>query len=123
MANTYPKTPGASTRYFTAYLADVSAPSVAYIRPGFRGKIKSISGVLGGAITGTNSTVTTKINTTAVTGGALTVVQSGSAAGDVATATPTGANTFTATDVIRLDSDGASSTTATYYFTVEVEAV
>lgn len=123
MANTYPRTPSATTQYISAYMADVSAPSKAYICPGFRGKIKNVRTVLGGAITGADSIVTVKINTTAVTGGTITITQSGSAAGDIDTCTPTGLNTFTATDYIAFDTDGASSTTQPLFIVAEIEAV
>lgn len=123
MANTYPETPKAGSQYMTTYMADVSAASKAYIIPGFRGKIRKVNTVLGGAITGADSVVTVKINSTAVTGGTITVANSGSAAGDVDTCTPTALNTFTATDILTFDSDGASSTTQPLYITAILEPV
>lgn len=121
MANTYPKKPKLTTQFLTSYLADVSADSSAYLIPGFAGKIKSVKTVLGAAITGADANVVTKINSTAVTGGALVITQSGSAAGDVDSCTPTGANTFGVNDIIVFDSGGESSTTAPLYITVELE--
>jgi hypothetical protein len=121
MPNTYPATPKLKTRYMTTYMADVSADSNAYLIPGFACKIKSVKTVLGAAITGANAVVATKINSTAVTGGSITITQAGSAAGDVDSCTPTAANTVGVNDIIVFDSDGASSTTAPLFITVELE--
>ncbi len=123
MPNTYPKTPKAGTQYMTAYLADVSAASKSYIIPGFRGKIREVNTVLGGAITGADAAVTVKINSTSVTGGTITVANSGSAAGDVDSCTPTALNTFGPSDIIVFDSDGASSTTQPLYITAVLEPI
>ena len=46
-----------------------------------------------GALTTGDATLTAKIGSTAITGGVLTITQSGSAAGDVDEAVPTAANT------------------------------
>lgn len=123
MPNIYPKTPAAGSQFMTTYMADVSAASSAYIIPGFRGKIREVNTVLGGAITGADSVVTVRINSTAVTGGTITIANSGSAAGDVDSCTPTGANTFGPTDVLVFTSDGASSTTQPLYITARLEPV
>lgn len=94
-------------------ITDVSAASTAYSVAPVAGTVSKIYGVLGGAITGANSAVTSNIAGVAITNGGLTVVQSGSAAGDVSTATPTAANTVAAGDKMTFVTDGASSTTAT----------
>ena len=51
----------------------------------------------------------------------ITVAQSGSAAGDVDSCTPSGNNTFTATDAIEVETDGASTGTVEVVVTIEVE--
>lgn len=99
-------------------LADVSAASSAYCVAGAAGVINKIYSRLGGAITGADSALTTAISTgggafTAITNGGWTVAQSGSALNDIDSATPTAANTVAAGDVLRVTTDGASSTTAT----------
>jgi hypothetical protein len=93
------------------YMADVSAASSTWAYVPVRGKVIKVGSILAGAITGANSALTTEINGTAVTGGAWTVTQSGSAAGDVDSAIPTAANAVKVGDAFEWISDGASSTT------------
>jgi hypothetical protein len=69
--------------------------------------------VLNAALATGDATLTLAINGTAVTGGVLTVTQSGSAAGDVDSASPTAAATFAAGDVITVTGGGASTATST----------
>lgn len=107
-------------KYLTAYLADVSAASSTFVVSPARGKVVAIYTALHGAITGADSALTAKINGTAITGGAITVAYSGSAAGDVDSCVPTGANVVNAGDAIEIASDGASSTTAGLTVTVVI---
>ncbi len=121
MANTYPNTPKVSRRFITAQIADVSAAGQIYVVPGFRGKIIRAYTALNSAITGADAGLTLKIGGTAVTGGTITITQSGSASGDVDSCTPTGANSFTSTQAVEIETDGASSTTAIVTVTLELE--
>lgn len=107
-------------RTLTIEMNDVSAASSAFVVTPFRGTIVEIHGVLHGAITTANSAVTTEINGAAVTGGGMTVVQSGSGAGSVFSAYPTAANSVQPGDVIEIISNGGSSTTARMTFTVVI---
>jgi hypothetical protein len=59
----------------------------------FSGKVVQVYSVIEGALTTGDATLTAKIGSTAITGGVLTITQSGSAAGDVDEAVPTAANT------------------------------
>src|ERR1700682_866674 len=79
----------------------------AYTRAPFRGKVIKVGSVLYGAITTADAVVATAINGTAITGGAITIAQSGSAAGQVDTATPTGANDGNEDDAISFPPSGA----------------
>lgn len=106
--------------YLSVDMTDVSAPSTSYIPSPVAGIISKVSVILGAAITGANSTITTKIGSTSVTGGAITVAYSGSAAGSVFSATPTAANTVVAGDNINFTTDGASSTTSRGTIVVEI---
>jgi hypothetical protein len=119
----YPYESPMQNKLVTVNMADVGAAASAWVVPGFDGRIKRINGVLSTAITGANSVITTKIGGTAVTGGTLTVIQSGSAAGNVASAIPTGANVFRATDAIEFASDGGATNSSVYCITVELEPV
>lgn len=79
----------------------------------FAGTIATAFTVLNAALATGNATLTLAIGGTAVTGGVMTVTQSGSAAGDVDTCTPSAAATFAAGDVVSVTGGGASTATAT----------
>lgn len=106
--------------YLSVDMTDVSTASTSYIPSPVAGTISKVSIILSAAITGANSVVTTKIGSTAVTGGAVTLAYSGSAAGSVFSATPTAANTVAAGSNINFTTDGASSTTSRGTIVVEI---
>lgn len=94
-------------------MTDVSAASTVYSVAPVAGTISKIYSSLGGAITVADSALTSQINGVGITNGDWTVAYTGSAAGDVDSATPTAANTVAAGDKVAFISDGGSSTTAT----------
>ena len=106
--------------YLTVDMTDVSAASTVYLPSPVVGTISKITSILGGAITGADSIVTGKIGSTAITNGAFTVAYSGSAAGDVDSATPTALNTVAVGSNINFTTDGVSSTTARLTILVEI---
>ncbi len=76
------------------------------------GTISKIYSVLEGAALATgNATLTGKINGTAITNGAITITQAGSAIGDVDVATPTALNVVDVGDVIELLVGGTNTDT------------
>lgn len=77
------------------------------------GTITLVQTVLNGALATGDATFTTAIAGTGVTGGVVTATQSGSAAGDVDSATPTALNTVAVGDLITVTGGGSSSATAT----------
>lgn len=85
------------------------------------GTVSKVYGVLGGAITVADAAVVTNIAGTPITNGGFTVAQSGSAAGDIDSATPTAANTVTAGQALTAVSDGGSTDAATedVYFVIQ----
>lgn len=91
------------------HLADGAAVTTAYTVSPIRGKIVKVQAVAG-AVVDSDRTITTSIGATAITGGAITQTASGSAAGDVSSATPTAANAVNEGDTISFASDGAGST-------------
>lgn len=93
-------------------IPDVSAPSSVWATPGFRGRVRKVVTTLQTAITGADAGVTLEIGGTLVAGSEIVITQSGSAAGDIDTATPTSANNFTEDQAIEVITDGDSSTTA-----------
>lgn len=88
--------------------------------PNFAGSITKLRTILNGALATGNATATVAINGTNVTNGAVTMTQSGSAAGDVAVATPTALNTFAAGDKITVTIGGSSTATATANMSMEL---
>lgn len=121
MSNTYPNTPPASRRFITVEIADISTAGQKYVVPGFRGKIVRAYSVINGAIATADADLTLKIGGSAVTGGVITVATASSAAGDVDSCTPTGANGFTSTQAIEVETDGASTNTVEVVVTLELE--
>lgn len=116
----YPYIPDSRNIFVTAYLADISTAGQIYVTPGFSGRIRAAHTALNGAISGANAGITLKINGTAVTGGTITIAHSGSAAGDIDSCVPTGANSFTADQAIEIETDGASTDTAAVMITLEL---
>ena len=96
--------------FITAEIEDVSPASSTFVGVPDGGKIVKIITALQGAISGGNAAITFEIGGTAVTGGAITVAHSGSAAGDVDTAEPTAANSVNEGQAIEMITDGGSST-------------
>lgn len=76
-------------------------------------KIKSASVVLNGALATGDATTTLAIAGVGVTGGVITSTQTSSAAGDIATCTPSALNTGAANALITATIGGASTATAT----------
>jgi hypothetical protein len=105
----------------SAYMADLSTASSAWVVAPFRGKITRAYSVIYAAITVADAVWTMEINGTAVTGVSVTVTQSGSAAGDMDEGFPTAANTVNEGDRIEFVSDGASTTTCPTTFTAVIE--
>ena len=96
--------------FLTAEIEDISTASSTFVAVPDGGKIVKIITALQGAISGANAAITFEIGGTAVTGGAITVAHSGSAAGDVDTAEPTAANRVEEGEAIEIITDGGSST-------------
>jgi len=106
--------------FLTAEIEDISTASSTFVAVPDGGKIIKIITALQGAISGGNAAISFEIGGTAVTGGAITVAHSGSAAGDIDTAEPTAANNVVEGDFIALATDGASTNTHTLHFTIVV---
>ena len=119
----YPYIPDVRNKFITAYLADVSTAGQIYVTPGFNGEIVNVHTALNGAIGTANAGLTLKIGGTAVTGGTITIAYSGSAAGDVDSCTPTAAKTFTSTQAIEIETDGASTNTVAVMITLELRPI
>lgn len=77
-------------------IEDASAEAVYYLVSPHAGTISAVYSVIDSAVLTADVTITGKIGATAITNGVVTITQSGSAAGDIDTATPTAANVLTA---------------------------
>lgn len=89
----------------------------------FAGTIAKIYTVLKGGAVATNDAVCTfKIGTTAITNGAVTITASGSAIGDVDSATPSAANVVAAGDYIRCTVSGTPGGSRTAMVTLLINA-
>jgi hypothetical protein len=117
----YPYIPPVSNKFITVQIEDISTAGQKYVVPGFRGKIRKIHAVINGALTDADADLSAKIDGTAVTGSLITVAFDGSAAGDSFSSIPTGANFFTESSVIEVETDGASTGTVEVVITLELE--
>lgn len=98
------------SRYMVSLdIADGSAEAVYYAVCPHAGDIKKIWTVTDGAVSTADITVTAAIGVTPVTNGVVTIATSGSAAGDVDSATPTAANTVTAGQAVNFTVTGGGS--------------
>jgi len=105
----------------TAYTPSSGAtPVAAYIRTPFRCQLLKATGVLGGALTTTDGTVTVSVN--ANTLASFAVPQSGSAAGQLFFVIPPSPTYLNEDDVIVLTPSGASGASVPMHFSVVVRA-
>lgn len=95
---------------FSHHFTDISNAQSIFVLTPISGTVRSIHVVLHGAITTDNSIVDARINGINVVGSSITVTHTASAAGQVFSSFPTGANTLTANGVVEIRTDGGSST-------------
>lgn len=96
--------------FLTAKVTDISTAGSTFVAVPDAGNIVKIYTSIKNAITTADAAITFEIGGTAVTNGAITVTQSGSAAGDVDSSTPSAANRVEEGESIEIISDGASAT-------------
>jgi hypothetical protein len=105
----------------TAYTPSCgTSPVAACIRVPFRCRLLKAAGILGGAITTSNGTVTVSANSSTLASFAVT--QSGSAAGQLFSAVPPSPAYLNEDDVIVLTPSGASGASVPMHFSVAVRA-
>ena len=95
--------------FITAEIEDISTASSTFVAIPDGGKVIKIITALQGAISGADAAITFEIGGTAMTNSAITVAQSGSAAGDVDTSSPTAANRVEEDGTIEILTDGGST--------------
>ena len=104
------------------YIADVSTAGQIYVPvpTGFDGEVIEVRTALNGAIGTADVDLTLKSGGTAMTNGVVTIAFSGSAAGDVDVAYPSGANAVSAGGAIEIETDGASTNTIEVFGTIVI---
>lgn len=85
------------------------------------GDITKLHSVLSGALATGDATLTFSINGTPITSGVITIAESGSAAGDVDSATPSAANTVAVGDVIECTVGGTNTAAETAAVSLLIE--
>ena len=103
--------------FITAKIADISTASSTFVAIPDGGRVIKIFTALQGAIGTANGAITFEIGGTAMTGSAITVTQSGSAAGDIDTSEPTALNEVSEGGSIEMITSGAPSNTIILYVT------
>jgi len=98
--------------FITAEIEDVSTASSTFVAIPDGGKVVKILTALQGAISGADAAITFEIGGTAMTNSAITVANSGSAAGDVDSSEPSAANRVEEGGSIEMITDGGSTGTA-----------
>ena len=96
--------------FLTANITNISASGSTFVPVPDGGRVIKIITSIKNAISSANAALSWEIGGTAITGGGITITQSGSAAGDVDTAEPTAANEVLEDGTIEMISDGGSST-------------
>lgn len=112
-----------STDHVTTYTPSCGAsPFAAYVRSPFRGAIRKFTGILGGAITTADGTVTVAVNGTTI--GTFTVTQAGSAAGQLFSGAPTttALSAVNEDDVISFTPSGASGASIPMFYSLVIRA-
>lgn len=105
------------------YIKDISTASTDYVVAAYNGTLTNVWSVIDGAVAaGGDTTLTIKINNISVSPSDIVITQSGSAAGDVDTVTPTTLNTFSQGDTLEVVGDGGAGTnvdaTVTFLYTI-----
>ena len=103
--------------FITSTIADISTASSTFVPVPDGGRVIKIFTALQGAIGTANGAITFEIGGTAMTGSAITVTQSGSAAGDIDTSEPTALNEVSEGGSIEMITSGAPSNTIILYVT------
>lgn len=105
--------------FLTVSLADVSTASSVWIPIPVACTLVKVTSTLQTAITLADSVITFYNNAGTSMGSSMTIAFSGSASGDVDTYTPSSNNTFSAGQMMKITTDGGSTTTAVVWFTLE----
>jgi hypothetical protein len=103
--------------FLTSKITTISTAGSTFVPVPDGGTIIKIFTSIKNAISSANAALTFEIGGVAVTGGGITVTQSGSAAGDIDTSEPTAANDVAEDGSIEMITDGASTNAIVLYVT------
>jgi len=106
--------------YLNVRIPDISTAGSDWVVSPVAGTITKIWSVIHGTIATADAGLSFELGGTAITGGGITVAYSGSAAGDVDSATPTALNTVAAGGAIECITDGASTNAIPCDLTIEI---
>tara|TARA_R110002051_G_scaffold66537_1_gene120555 strand:+ start:1888 stop:2352 length:465 start_codon:yes stop_codon:yes gene_type:complete len=105
-------TNGDNNIYLTLELTDCSTASSTWLPSPCTGIITKVQTILHTVIASGNAAITVELNGTGVTGGAITIAHSGSAVGDIDTASPSDNRTLAVGTKVELISNGGSTNAA-----------
>ena len=103
--------------FLTSKITTISTAGSTFVPVPDGGSIIKIFTSIKNAISSANAALTFEIGGVAVTGGGITVTQSGSAAGDIDTSEPTALNEVSEGGSIEMITSGAPSNTIVLYVT------
>lgn len=108
------------TDVFTVLFTDVTTAGSLYFTAPYNGVITKVYTCINGAIGTADEKVRLRLGGVAVTDSEVTIAYSGSAAGDVDSATPSSGNSVTAGSAVQVQTDGSSSGGASCIVTVSI---
>lgn len=107
------------TEYFSVTFVDISTAGSIYAVIPFSGTLTKVWTAIDGAITGGDAEFTISIDGTTVSPGTLTIANSGSAAGDIDSVTPTSSNTASEGSLLKIESNGGSTNAVDAIFSLK----
>ena len=107
--------------YLTVEITDVSTGSSGYVVAPHAGYVTKIYSVIAGTIGTAPAVITASIGGVNLTNGVISILHTGSGAGDVDECTPTSNNKVDDGDAIKLTTAGASTNTILGRFTIEIK--
>lgn len=106
--------------FLTVEIADISTASSAWVVSPHAGTVTKIYSIINGTIATADAVLDPQIGGTSITDGGITIEDSGSAAGDIDSSTPSALNIVTAGQAIEIATAGASTNTISAVITLVI---
>lgn len=106
--------------FLTVEIVDVSTASSVWVVSPHAGTVSKIYSVINGTIATAPAVLDPQIGGTSITDGGISITESGSAAGDIDSSTPSAANVVTAGQAIEVATSGASTNTISAVITLVI---